>query len=147
KDGRTVLFVSHNMGAIQSLCTNCILLNNGSKFTEGAVAEVINKYIDYTSNENINTRAIKLIEGAIISDYGFYIDEKRVYGKAKIMMGQSLKLYLEITATQKIKDVSVAIDIWNSSKELYSHLINEDAGFIVGLMEPEQKRSIKIETS
>ncbi len=30
EEGRTVLFVSHNMGAIKSLCKNCILLNNGT---------------------------------------------------------------------------------------------------------------------
>ena len=29
KEGRTVLFVSHNMGAIRKLCTRCILIEDG----------------------------------------------------------------------------------------------------------------------
>lgn len=30
KDGRAVIFVSHNVGAIQRLCTSCLLLHNGT---------------------------------------------------------------------------------------------------------------------
>lgn len=44
-DGRTVLFVSHNMGAVGSLCARAILLNNGRISAEGATSEVIDKYI------------------------------------------------------------------------------------------------------
>jgi len=44
KEGRTVLFVSHNMSAIRSLCTSGILLNNGRKQMEGDVASVIQQY-------------------------------------------------------------------------------------------------------
>ena len=49
KEGRTVLFVSHNMGAVNSLCSNCILLNNGNIVTNNKTADVILKYY---SNEN-----------------------------------------------------------------------------------------------
>jgi lipopolysaccharide transport system ATP-binding protein len=45
KQGRTVLFVSHNMAAIQNLCTNCILLNQGFLEMRGSTEEVINYYI------------------------------------------------------------------------------------------------------
>lgn len=37
--GRTVLFVSHNMGAIQSLCSRVILLQQGSTIYDGETAE------------------------------------------------------------------------------------------------------------
>lgn len=37
--GRTVLFVSHNMGAVQSLCSRVILLKQGSTIYDGATAE------------------------------------------------------------------------------------------------------------
>ena len=49
KEGRTVLFVSHNMGAVNSLCSNCILLNNGNIVINNKTADVILKYY---SNEN-----------------------------------------------------------------------------------------------
>lgn len=51
KEGRTVLFVSHNMAAINSLCNKAILLNAGLLKKQGPTIEVINEYLgDYTSN-------------------------------------------------------------------------------------------------
>ena len=47
-EGRTVLFVSHNMGAINSLCSSCLLLKNGNLIKQAAVSDVISSYI----NEN-----------------------------------------------------------------------------------------------
>jgi len=41
KEGRTVLFVSHNMAAIQALCSRGIVLNNGSLINNGDIAESI----------------------------------------------------------------------------------------------------------
>jgi len=44
-EGRTVLFVSHNMESIKSLCTRGILLNNGSIDYLGNVQDTIDRYI------------------------------------------------------------------------------------------------------
>lgn len=46
-EGRTVLFVSHNMGAIKSLCNNGILLENGALNLLGNCNDVIDKYLSY----------------------------------------------------------------------------------------------------
>ena len=43
--GRTVLFVSHNMGAISSLCRRAILLRRGELTMEGDAAAVIGEYL------------------------------------------------------------------------------------------------------
>ncbi len=45
KDGRTILFVSHNMNAIQRLCSKCILLEDGHITAFGNTAEVVSKYL------------------------------------------------------------------------------------------------------
>lgn len=45
-EGRTVLFVSHNMVAVKTLCQNGILLNSGKKVFEGNVDNTINAYLD-----------------------------------------------------------------------------------------------------
>lgn len=44
-EGRTVLFVSHNMASIQNLCKTGILLENGQIKSTGIVSDVINAYI------------------------------------------------------------------------------------------------------
>ncbi len=43
--GRTVLFVSHNMGSVRRLCTRGILLENGSVKFQGNINETIEKYL------------------------------------------------------------------------------------------------------
>jgi len=52
KEGRTVLFVSHNMGAVQQLCRNGILLNLGSIEINGEMRSVVAKYLSEGTDEN-----------------------------------------------------------------------------------------------
>jgi lipopolysaccharide transport system ATP-binding protein len=43
-EGRTILFVSHNMGAISELCTRAALLQKGRMIAEGNVTDVVGQY-------------------------------------------------------------------------------------------------------
>lgn len=45
KDGRTVLFVSHNMAAVRSLCPQSIMLSHGSLIDQGKTFDVIESYL------------------------------------------------------------------------------------------------------
>ncbi len=45
RHGRTVLFVSHNMGAIRALCTRAVLLCTGRNAAEGPTEEVVATYV------------------------------------------------------------------------------------------------------
>jgi lipopolysaccharide transport system ATP-binding protein len=49
-EGRTVLFVSHNMAAVQSLCSKGILLRNGKIQQFGLISSIINSY---QKNDNL----------------------------------------------------------------------------------------------
>jgi lipopolysaccharide transport system ATP-binding protein len=44
-EGRTIVFVSHNMAAIRALCPRAILLDHGGLKADGPVEEVIRKYL------------------------------------------------------------------------------------------------------
>lgn len=46
REGRTILFVSHNMAAIQSLCSRAVLLAAGKMLADGAPQEVVRTYLD-----------------------------------------------------------------------------------------------------
>lgn len=45
RGGRTVLFVSHSLGVIESLCDRCLLLEDGRLIADGTPAETIDKYM------------------------------------------------------------------------------------------------------
>jgi lipopolysaccharide transport system ATP-binding protein len=43
--GRTVLFVSHNLGAVKLLCDSCLLLDHGRLTAAGPAEEIVNTYL------------------------------------------------------------------------------------------------------
>ena len=45
RDGRTILFVSHNMAAVKALCRKAILIRDGVVAASGMVADVANDYL------------------------------------------------------------------------------------------------------
>jgi lipopolysaccharide transport system ATP-binding protein len=80
--GRTVLFVSHNMGALNSLCPRSLLLNTGKIVSDDITANVILKY--YSKEENtalfeptvkkIGDKNVELISGWIENQEGQVIN-------------------------------------------------------------------------
>jgi len=48
--GRTVLFVSHDLNAINSICERALLLHDGKIVLSGATADVTRYYLDHTNN-------------------------------------------------------------------------------------------------
>lgn len=79
--GRTVLFVSHNMGSILSLCTRCVLLENGKIINDGLPKNIIDEYLDRNNklgNEYINSESAKdlFIKSLRITNE---FDEKKAY--------------------------------------------------------------------
>ncbi len=67
-EGRTVLFVSHNMAAVKSLCKKGLLLENGNLIYNSNIDDIISKYAAKTNTKclfeytiNINKTAIKKI--------------------------------------------------------------------------------------
>ena len=58
-EGRTVLFVSHNLAAVSNLCARSMLLSRGRKITEGPTKDVIDRYVglaDETSGTDLAER-------------------------------------------------------------------------------------------
>lgn len=57
-DGRTVLYVSHNMATIRQLCDRCIVLDKGKVVFQGSVEDSINKYLGRTDALSNNEMVI-----------------------------------------------------------------------------------------
>ncbi|MCU0433453.1 MAG: ABC transporter ATP-binding protein [Bacteroidia bacterium] len=67
RSGRTILFVSHNMAAVQSLCSKTILLSGGKVKSTGKTADVIAGYL----NENLGSASSYEPNRAIQKPTGF----------------------------------------------------------------------------
>jgi ABC-type uncharacterized transport system ATPase subunit len=51
KSGRTILFVSHDLGAVETICSKAILLNKGGVELMGASSFVVSEYLKNDANE------------------------------------------------------------------------------------------------
>ena len=60
KGGKTILFVSHNMAAINQLCTRAILLKQGEKIADGTVNEIIAVYKNVNSDGQSDSGSVTL---------------------------------------------------------------------------------------
>src|SRR4051794_4067178 len=70
RQGRTVLFVSHNTGAIAELCTRAVLLERGQKMVDGTVPEVLDAYAELMAGGNAGTAGFGVEEHLPVSVLG-----------------------------------------------------------------------------
>ena len=113
-EGRTVLFVSHNMGAVKQLCGKGILLNEGKIIYKGEINEVIKNYTHLYSfkNENRfinpNPKETDILSASLQSDFDnvFFVEEK-------------FKLKLEYRLDEDYKDCIVNFIISNHEQDLF----------------------------
>ncbi len=78
EEGRTILFVSHNMGAIRSLCNRSIVLEGGAVCYDGTVPTAVDKYylgkdlnrslVQWTPPRAPSTPCAHMIEAGLLSD-------------------------------------------------------------------------------
>jgi lipopolysaccharide transport system ATP-binding protein len=82
-EGRTVLFVSHNMAAVQSLCTRGIVMKEGSVFYEGSIENCIQEYLkNSTSVNNFSDKDCRKGNGIV------KIQEVNIYGETEKTLPQ-----------------------------------------------------------
>lgn len=101
-DGRTLLFVSHNMGVVSSICKRAILLEEGTIISDASASEAISNY--YSSGKNTSFRATfdtepqaagnrkaTLLEGAIEDLSGNAIAEVDIRNPFRVRMRYRLE--------------------------------------------------------
>jgi lipopolysaccharide transport system ATP-binding protein len=70
-EGRTVLFVSHSMAAVQRLCTRAIALHGGQIAYRGEIGEVVRQYLNSIQNGKSISRRDEILEDFnIVNDHG-----------------------------------------------------------------------------
>jgi lipopolysaccharide transport system ATP-binding protein len=75
KQGRTILFVSHNMAAIERLCSKSILLKDGQIKAHGKTPDIINQYLSEHKKEQENT----IWENKDNKIYNQYFNPEKIY--------------------------------------------------------------------
>lgn len=113
-EGKTVLYVSHNMSTIRSLCTRCIVLNNGNVIYDGDVERAISVYMESTEGdyereydfENMKRTTFDYATKVKLLSLEFC--EKQV---PSYTTEEKMQLKIRIKGLQNIEDVRARIEV------------------------------------
>ena len=128
--GRTVLFVSHNMASVQKLCTEVLILENGTSIYRGSTSEGVKKYLSKSrtqiSNDIRNRKDRK--GGNVFRFVNFITTDLKGNELSIITSGMDVKLIFEYEALKKNSNVVIRIEILTASGEVVSVLNNFHCG-------------------
>jgi lipopolysaccharide transport system ATP-binding protein len=113
-DGRTVLFVSHNIGAIRKLCDRAVYLRDGKMISVGPAEDVVTEYLNSaigSDEKNLLSRPRFPGIAASISAFSCYPAKDSDH----IVSGGSATFEIEATTAESITNASVSV-MFNSDQ-------------------------------
>ncbi len=109
-EGRTVLFVSHNMAAIGTLCRRAILFEHGNVVEDGEVQSIINRYYEDSGQKavvvdikNVDESKPRIIRACVINVDGTPVQQ--------ILMGQPFGIQVEFRSPWPLTDPILGVRI------------------------------------
>lgn len=112
-EGRTVLFVSHNMGSVMKLCNNGILLRDGLIESSSSIDIVTSKYL----STNSSTQALYNIETNVNKDelegyaYSLSIEDLNENSINEIPVGHPWQIRVKFRLNKRINHFIIALGI------------------------------------
>lgn len=135
KEGRTVLFVSHNMQAINRICQNCMHLEYGEIINFGQSADVINNYLRSEKLQDLNADLLDQIK-MLPSNEFFRLLEINLFQNGKKGTGKYQNRYnLDIEIKYQVKKPMVGFRV-------FFDLLDPEENVIFRSFHDETKESI-----
>ena len=116
-EGRTILYVSHNMSTIRQLCYRCVVMEHGKIIFDGDVENAISIYSGNSGFENLVSYDFtktprphkRLGEGVFITDFTFAGKDKAVFERR-----ENMRFSVGIDAKKSINDLKLLFVIKSS---------------------------------
>lgn len=131
KEGRTIIFVSHNMAAVESLCTGAHLISEGRIVRSGGTGEVIADYLSAVttlSGVPLDQRPDRQGDGRLrFTDIRIVSDDGKPTGV--VQSGQAVEFSVGYKSSGgDLGDVGMSIDLFAQSGQCMMILNNEMVG-------------------
>jgi lipopolysaccharide transport system ATP-binding protein len=132
RDGPTVLFVSHNMGAIRSLCTRALILKNGQTHFLGMVENGISEYITPEANIYSNALANRTDREG---DGRFKFTNIRITNEKEeqtdtLFCNERIAIHLQFEFTSiNVSKVIISVGFKDQNNELVAFFSSDEMGF------------------
>lgn len=117
--GRTVLFVSHNMAAIKSLCNSCLLLESGAITYHGKPVDCVNRYLDSSDSINETERDLQYIKRSDALGGWMRFTKVRLRSssnKAIVMLKDPLVFEMEFSVIEPLADFVLGFSIYSEDQ-------------------------------
>lgn len=128
-EGRTVLFVSHNMGAVSSICKKGVLLESGHISLSGTINEVIRVYM------NNNSMMKEIVRVRNDSYKKLFINKVAIINNeisSSFFTNQVALLRIEFEVLHPIKNGQIAFELLNDMNEcIFSSTSSDEEGSII----------------
>ena len=132
--GRTVLFVSHNMGAIRNLCPKTVYLRKGSVDSIGASEDVIGKYLtsSVAIGDHVRERILSA-DGSFALRRPYWVDESG-NEVGSYPYGSRYRLRFEYDIMKPVRAINPGMALLNrdGSRLFTSHLVDDTSCSIPG---------------
>ncbi len=135
QEGRTVLFVSHNMPAVQALCARAILLRKGTVAVDGPTGDVLREYLGHlhasaahafeNNPERRGDGAVRLTGARVLDSEGQPTE--------RLVAGTPVTFEFSYENRVGAERAEVMLGIINHLGIVVTHLSTQIAGFSVGL--------------
>jgi len=139
KEGRTVLFVSHNMTAINMLCDKGIALNNGLLIDSGDIKRVVSEYL---TNEKLKASFNHLDGNGLIKITKVLINGLEFEGDAKINQNISIEVVLDIQKNIEFKKAQFFVIIYDENGYDILSIFQKDSQELFKTADLKEKISI-----
>ena len=144
KEGRTVLFVSHNMSAVQSLCNRGFCLDNGQILYQGDMADVVEAYLGASVDLNTWERDVSRIPRRSNEGIGFkYVNIRLNVANGHLRMWEPLTIDLEFESAAGAAAVCPNFSIFAMDGICVFTCDAEDSQFLLDL-NPGDKGKIRV---
>ena len=112
-EGRTILYVSHNMNTIRQLCDRCIVLNHGKIVFDGDVEKGIDIYSESKFNEELSIDYSDMTLPKWIKSQKVKLKAALFFDKKdnRFGFGEKIRFRIKWENVQDITDVSLRIEI------------------------------------
>ncbi|MCP4895418.1 MAG: ABC transporter ATP-binding protein [bacterium] len=128
-EGRTILFVSHNMGVIRTLCTTGIYLEDGQVRGQGPIEEQIGRYLattgECTTEADLSIREDRSGDGRV-RIVGVRLADSEGNDRPAFLSGQDVRIEIEYEAEELAGRSQWAISLFNQRGDKICHLDSGD---------------------
>lgn len=113
ESGRTILYVSHHMNTVRSLCNRCLVLNQGKLDFCGDVETSIQRYVSANFYKN-PYRILTNLPRPYHTMQMAYMDYIEMMDKNAFMMGDTLRFMLQWKAHKRFERLLLRAGIWSA---------------------------------